>query len=67
MSAVASMVTVMTDTPTSPISISLDGSSEDYEDPELAGALSFMIEQQGLLQTLVAGLSSFSPTRRSGD
>ena len=61
MSAVASMVTVMTDTPISPISISLDGFSEDYEDPELAGALSFMIEQQGLLQTLVAGVVELLP------
>lgn len=61
MSAAASMVTVMTDTPVSPISISLDGFSEDYEDPELAGALSFMIEQQGLLQTLVTGIVELLP------
>lgn len=58
------MVTVMTDTPTSPISISLDGFSEDYEDPELAGALSFMIEQQGLLQTLVTGVVELLPDTR---
>lgn len=51
----------MTDTPTPPISISLDGFSEDYDDPELAGALSFMIEQQGLLQTLVTGIIELLP------
>lgn len=61
MSAVASMVAVMTDTPAPPISISLDGFSEDYDDPELAGALSFMIEQQGLLQTLVTGIVELLP------
>lgn len=55
------MVTVMTDDPAPPISISLDGFSEDYDDPELAGALSFMIEQQGLLQTLVKGIVELLP------
>ncbi|MET1084453.1 MAG: hypothetical protein ABWY12_15605 [Burkholderiales bacterium] len=54
------MVTVMTDAPAPPINISLDGFSEDH-DPELAGALSFMIEQQGLLQTLVAGIVELLP------
>lgn len=61
MSSVLSIVTVMTDTPAPPISISLDGFSEDCDDSELAGALSFMIEQQGLLQILVTGIVELLP------
>lgn len=57
------MVAVMTDTPAAPISISLDGFPEDFDDPELAGALSFMIEQQGLLQALVTGIVELLPDR----
>ncbi|MFH8253074.1 hypothetical protein ACH3VR_22090 [Microbacterium sp. B2969] len=51
----------MSDTPASPISISLDGFPEDSGDPELASALTFMIEQQGLLQALVAGIIELVP------
>ncbi len=60
MSSASSMVTVMTDTPAPPINVALDGFGEG-DDPELAGALAFMIEQQGLLQTLVAGIVELVP------
>lgn len=54
------MVTAMTDASTEPINVALDGFTDD-SDPELAGALSFMIEQQGLLQTLVTGIVELLP------
>ena len=54
------MVTIMTNTPASQFSVSLDGFSEE-DTPELMGALAFMIEQQGLLQTLVAGIVELLP------
>lgn len=57
------MVTAMTDAPTEPINVALDGFTDD-SDPELAGALSFMIEQQGLLETLVTGIVELVPDTR---
>jgi hypothetical protein len=52
------MVTVMTQAPDPPINVTLDGFADD---PELARAVSMMIEQQGLLQTLVAGIIELVP------
>lgn len=50
----------MTDAPVPPLSVSLDGFSEG-SDQQIAGGLSYMIEQQALLQVLVTGITELLP------
>jgi hypothetical protein len=63
MCAPSSKVALMSDAPAPTFNVSLDGFPEG-QGHELAGALSFMIEQRGLLQTLVTGIIELVPDSR---